>query len=337
MSTTMATMHLADLARHDVVSVADARSLGIDAAALRRLARDGVVMPLIRGWYAVRAPGQPPPWAAEGRFATDLARHRLRTAALVRHFDGRAVASHHSALVLHDVDLLQSDLSTVHLCRTHDLWSRRRTGAAIHESVGLPPVPSPGGLLGVPVATAVVQSGLVNPPVEALVTGDSALHKELCTEEQVRESLDRHGHVTGVAAVRLLLEHLDGRYESPGETLLAQVLRGLGYAFTPQVWVTAEGRRWRVDDMLDDLPVVIEFDGMTKYRKDEDALPREKWREDKLRRRGYQVVRVVWRELWQPDLIRAAVEQARADALMNPRSAPLGGALAHISRFSAVG
>ena len=101
-----------------------------------------------------------------------------------------------------------------------------------------------------------------------------------------------------------LLARADGRHESVGETRLAHTMRALGYRFTPQVWVSAGGRRWRADFVLDDDPVVVEFDGLAKYwgglpdpsRSSCAGPSRRKRREDRLRGTGREMVRVVWAE-----------------------------------------
>ena len=100
---------------------------------------------------------------------------------------------------------------------------------------------------------------------------------------------------------------------------MAHALRLLGYRFTPQVEVEAEGRRWRTDFELDDESVVIEFDGLAKYSGNvvhptaeqlRRALAVEKWREDRLRDTGREVVRFGWGELDDLRLIRSRVDAA---------------------------
>ena len=134
-------MELSDLARHGVVSTADARLLGIGTGQLQRLVRAGALLPLVRGWYAVPPGGaEPPPWQDPDRFVAARILHRLRTAALLRSFEGRVTASHQSAVVLHGGRLWRSDLDTVHLTRTHDDHSRHRRGAVLHPQVAAPTV-----------------------------------------------------------------------------------------------------------------------------------------------------------------------------------------------------
>lgn len=214
------------------------------------------------------------------------------------------------------------------VCTTasEDDHSRHRPAAMLHPAVGLPPVVAPGGLLTVPIATAVIQVGLRPPvrgaapsPLESLVAADNALHQGLLTGEQLTEAVVAHAGTPGIPGVRTLLAHADGRHESVGETRLAHTMRALGYRFTPQVSVTCAGRRWRTDFELDDFAVAIEFDGLAKYggglanpSPDQlrQSLAREKWREDRLRDSGREVVRFVWREADDTRLVRARIDEA---------------------------
>ena len=323
---TLMGMELQDLSTHGVVSTADAQTLGLDAYALRQLVRQGRLRRLIRGWYAVCPPGAAsPPWEGADRFESARLEHLLLTVALLRSFEGRVVASHQSALVLHQVDLWQADLSTAHVSRLRGDHTRHRPRAVIHPQSPQPPVTTPEGLATVPVAVAVVQAGLYPPdvaetrrPMESLVAADNALHRELITADQLDRAVELHEGYPGIHRVRALLAHADGRHESAGETRLGVVLRDLGYQHTPQVWVTVGGQRWRCDAELDDHPVIVEFDGMVKYSGADgrQALAAEKWREDQLRSTGRQVVRVIWPELDDRRLIGRRIEQAIARAAL---------------------
>jgi hypothetical protein len=328
-------MELHDVAEHCLVSTAQANALGIDQHGLRLLVKAGSVRRVIRGWYAVRSPGaERAPWEGSDVFGTARLQHRLVTVALLKAFDGRAVASHQSALILHGVDLWEADLATAHLCRTSTDHTRHRPGAVIHPLTSGKPVTTGEGFTTVPLATAIVQAGLYPPaepsrrkPMESLVAADHALHQGWVTQDQLAQALAEHTHHPGIQAVRVLLAHADGRHESVGETRLAHAMRRLGYRFTPQVPLTVGGQTFYGDFGLDDEPVVIEFDGLAKYSlgragvaADTDAarqgnFAREKWREDRLREAGTYFARFVWRELGDLDLIQrridGAVERAR--------------------------
>ncbi len=320
-------MELHELAQHGVVSTADATMLGIGPSDLRRMVRAGKARRLIRGWYAVHPPCVArAPWEGADDFETARLRHRLLIAALLRSFQGRAVASHHSALVLHDMRLWKSDLDVAQLCRASDDHSRHRMSAILHPACGLPSVEAPDGLATVPVATAVVQVGLrptgrgVPPfPLESLIAADGALHERLVTVDDLRAAVAAQAGHPGIPGVRALLAHADGRHESVGETRLAHTMRVLGYRFTPQVPIRAGGRWWRADFMLDDEPVVVEFDGRTKYSgglvspTPEDlrkALAAEKWREDRLRDSGREVTRFVWSEIDHVRVVQSRIDEA---------------------------
>lgn len=317
-----------DVAHHGVISTAELRELGIGPALLRQRVRAGSLLPLVRGWYAAAPPDEPPPWEAEDQFERERNLHRLRTAALLRSFEGRVVASHGSALILHGVPLWRSDVATVHLARTLDDHSRHRKGAVIHPAVGAAPVQSPSGLLTVPVSFAVVQAGLValahgdDPDaMESLVAADGALRAELVTDAQLTTAVKRHEHHPHIDAVRRLLGHADGRHESVGETRLGHALRLLGWVVTPQPRLHTKGRSYRADFGLDGEKVLIEFDGLEKYligpadqppkERARLAVAAQRRRQEDLEEIGYEFARVSWQDLDRPASIDAKVRAAR--------------------------
>lgn len=310
--------HLDDLyglAREHLFSTGQARLAGFGPGELRALIRAGVIRRLIRGWYAVaHGPDEPPPWVGDDPFETERRMHALLTTALLRSFDGRVVASHQSALVLHEVALWRSDLHRSHVARSDDEHSRHRRNAVIHPACGLPPVLI-GDLPTVPVAVAIVQVGLaLGPtgrrfPLESLVAADSALHQEKVTADELTEALRLSEGVPGIRAVRALLAFADGRHESVGETRMMHNLRLRGHICDPQKSVTIGGRTYRVDGKLRGHNVFVEFDGLSKYlpagantTQDELEARRrllaEKERQDAISKQtGAEFVRFGWRDL----------------------------------------
>jgi hypothetical protein len=327
-------MELHDLSEHDLVSTATAATSGIDPSGLRRLVRTGTIRRVIRGWYAVRQPGaERAPWEGSDTFEEARLRHRLLTIALLKSFEGRVWASHQSALVLHGIPLWKADLTTAHLCRTSSDHTRHRRSAVIHPQVTSLPVLTGEGFETVPVAHAVVQVGLYpadhpgqRATMDSLVAADFALHHELITLDALETAVGRHAHHPGIAAIRVLLSQADGRHESPGETRLAHSLRRIGYRFTPQVPLPG-GRGYRGDFVLDEEPVVVEFDGLGKYSLATDVaaantpaaqrqnLAAEKRREeDVLRRSDHEFARFTWSEVDNLALVRDRVDAAVARA-----------------------
>ncbi|WP_157582166.1 hypothetical protein [Phycicoccus sp. Soil803] len=256
------------------------------------------------------------------------------TVALLKSFEGRVVASHQSALVLHGVPLWQADLSTAHVCRTSTNHTRHRPSAVIHPPVPDQPVKTAEGFQTVPVAQAVVQVGLYpaddsgrRPSMDSLIAADFALQQGFLSRDALDNALRQHTHHPGIPGVRALLKHADGRHESPGETRLAHSMRQLGFQFTPQASLPG-GRGYRGDFLLDEVPVVVEFDGLGKYvlatataasgtvAAARQNLAAEKRREeDVLRRSNHEFVRFTWHEVGNLALVRdrvgAAVARAR--------------------------
>lgn len=326
------------MARHGVVSTADARSHGIGTDQLRRLVREGYLLRLARGWYAVTPDGvQTPPWRDADRFVAARNLHRLRTAALLRSFDGRVTASHQSAVLLHGGRLWRSDLSTVHLSRTRDDHSRHRTGAVLHPQIDATPVMGWDDLSTLPMAVAVVQVGLVPislregpDPLESLIAADGALHDKQITRAELEAAVELHRRHPHIEGVRLLLAHADGRHESVGETRLGHGLRCLGYEFTPQVPVVVRGVTRRGDFGIKGTDAIIEFDGLSKYSggfvaADPAAVRRaiadEKARQSDLEDAGKELARIGWVDLDDLGLIKAKVDRAIARASLRRRSA----------------
>jgi hypothetical protein len=303
--------------RHGLISTSDGLAAGLSKRDLGRMADDGRVVHLGRGWYClpdvVAAPDDVAPW--ERRRVL----HAARTRAAVRAVAGRAAASHHSALVLRDLPVFAADLRQVHLTRIHDTRSRRRKGLTVHRCVT--GALAEDGVLDV--ATAVAQAGTVNGPMAALVAADAALHRRLVGVDRLTDACAR---VVGphTAAVRSMLRYADSRSESPGETRLRWALRLMGHRPVPQFRIEDGPFLAVVDFLLEEERVVIEFDGFVKYGRRSpfslgaqpaEIVAAEKIREDHVRELGYGFVRVIWSDLdGLPALSRridAVVQRAR--------------------------
>jgi very-short-patch-repair endonuclease len=164
-----------------------------------------------------------------------------------------------------------------------------------------------------PVATCIVESGCLGLAESALVSADAALASGATTQGDLDRALADAAGMRGIRELRRVLSWTDPLRESPGESRLAYSLHRLGYAFTAQVWIGQD----RVDALLDDAPVVLEFDGALKYASQSD-LVHEKWREDRIRAQGYEFVRRGWSNVGDlPSLdreIRSKVELSRRAA-----------------------
>ncbi|WP_188432348.1 hypothetical protein [Ornithinimicrobium tianjinense] len=136
--------------------------------------------------------------------------------------------------------------------------------------------------------------------------------------ERVVELTERalaEGFGSATHTVREVVAAADGRSESTGESRTRWLVRALGWACTPQVELRDEHGQFvaRVDLLLDDWRVVIEFDGAVKYT-DPAVVFAEKDRERRIRDLGYEVVRLRWADLDRPAYVRQLILKAIARA-----------------------
>ena len=324
---------LADLAAaHGGFTRADAARVGVDLPALRRLVASGDVLRLRRDCYVPALS-----WAG---LEFDQHRLALRTRAQLATRPGD-VASHQSALVLHDLPIhgvasdvvdLVADVSRVRkegALRLHSaavVAGRFGREVPVTEGTGplatvplatgqLATVPSVtvGGLRTVPVAVAVAQVCARSGLLAALVPLDAALHRRLVALDDVAEALAVLPRAAPVRSERLL-RLADPLSESPGESLTHELLDRGGHTWRSQVSIYDREGQFvaRVDALVD--RVVIEFDGAVKYAGADgrDALVAEKQREDRLRALGYAVVRLTWSDLTRPTAFFNRLERALA-------------------------
>ena len=107
----------------------------------------------------------------------------------------------------------------------------------------------------------------------------------------------------------------DGLAESPGESWARVIFGLLGLPkVEPQVVIRDRQGHFvgRVDFLFRAQRTIVEFDGLVKYAGADgrQGLIDEKRREDALRSLGYQVVRLTWRDLHDPALVRRLVQDA---------------------------
>lgn len=301
---------LADLGDVPIFSREQARLDGrLSDSDLQRLVQREQLIRLARGWYSTRVHAYP----------DEL--HLLRTVAALRLVDDSVAASAHSAALIHGLPLSRARLETVELVRPRGTHGRTRGRIHIGElvdpvrSVEIPDLGL--SVATVPVAAAVVGTGMTSGRAAMLVAGDQALRAGTCTRAELESALEKRRGRQGVEIARAALPHLDPRHESPGETLTHDVLRSYGWRLVPQVPVLVDGRTRRIDLGVEGERVALEFDGRIKYTSGA-VLLEEKTREDDLREIGWQFVRVIWEDLDDPGRldarVRAAVARARRAA-----------------------
>ncbi|MBT2503056.1 hypothetical protein [Curtobacterium sp. ISL-83] len=176
--------------------------------------------------------------------------------------------------------------------------------------------------------TTAVDVALRHDQGHAIVVLDAVLRRGIDKAALVAE-LESRSTRRGRARARALIELADAEIESPGESIAHLVMRDLGL---PEPELQHEfhgpgGFLARVDFWFPDHGVVVEFDGVTKYRDRavrgdltaEDVVVAEKFREDQLRRlvEVNSVARLTWRDVMPggeapPVLRRAGLPVPRA-------------------------
>lgn len=262
-----------------------ALEMGVTGIDLRNAVNEGTIVRLMRGWYTA----QPLRWPDD--------RHRLlvRIALLERK---NTVPSHYSAAVHLKLPVHRIDWRVVHLMRTDGGPTQVRRGLTIHRRVG--------SASEVSVPLAIAQTTLVD--VESGVMAfDTALREKQTTHAEVAQAAHLLRGRVGHARLATMLRLGDGRRESPLESRTAVVFDRWRLSLEPQFEVP--GTRFRADARIAGTTVLVETDGLGKYD-GPTAVTDEKAREDAIRAKGWEVVRVTDELLRQPRSLYPRVSSA---------------------------
>lgn len=171
----------------------------------------------------------------------------------------------------------------------------------------------------------VVDCAQILRPDAAAVIGDAALRKGAELARMLRaleESPIKHGSRRAAD----VLESLDGRAESAGETRTRLLLRSFGMNdFQPQYELQTRSGLFRADFADPDRRVIIEFDGKAKYSDygpTDQVLLAERSRENALAEAGWTFLRVEWKQLDAPMQLRRRLLATLARAEMQKRPRP---------------
>jgi predicted transcriptional regulator of viral defense system len=291
-------------------STRDLLAAGFTHNELARQARRGELVRLRRGSYALPAEVGTEPET----------RHRQLVEATVPLLAAGTVVSHLSAAVLHELPVWGDQLGRVQVTRSAAAHGKRRGNVHVHTAaLTADEVTTLQGLSVTTLARTVVDLGRTVPPQQAVAAGDAALRAGLSGTEldAVLALAQRRPHV---AAARRVVNLLDARSESAGESASRVVLHELGIppSSLQHEVLDASGRLiGRTDFAWEQYRTLGEFDGRIKYgrllRPGEtaaDVVYREKRREDALRDQGWQVVRWSWADLLQPHLLADRLHRA---------------------------
>ncbi|WP_415639095.1 hypothetical protein, partial [Prescottella defluvii] len=301
----------------NIIRRSEALRRGATDQELQRQCRNGSWLRLRPGTYASQA---------ELDALDAAAVHRLQAEATACAASPGAVLSYQSAAVVHALDMWNTPLDVVHLTRNRRSGGSRTRRRHVHSAALRPDeVTAVGGLRVTTVARTVLDLARSLPFEQAVVSGDHALHSTALTLAELQDASDALPVHAGRNRARRVVDLLDGRAESVGESrsrvLLIREQLPIP-ACQPNLYAADGTHLGRVDFLFEERGVVGEFDGRVKYgrfvpegRTAADVLWAEKQREDAIRAAGWQVVRWVWDELATPsvivDRIAGAFERAR--------------------------
>lgn len=274
---------------------------GLQLGLLHRLRR-GVYIPMHK-WQGRK------PWEQD----------KLLLAGHIAATNGRHVYSHFSAARLHKLHVWNSS-RLIHLSAPYSS-SPSRTGrdVALHFGDVAPGDVVQRFIPGVGVASytnmqrTVLECAMTASFEQAVIIGDSALHAGLNLQD-LKELAEASFGRRGIKRARQAIDALNSLSESAGETRTRLVVAEIPIG-QPELQVsldTASGT-YRVDFVWRRLRLILEFDGDTKYFDyvpTPEALIAERERENALIEEGWRFIRLKWKHLNNPELLKARIMRA---------------------------
>jgi Protein of unknown function (DUF559) len=271
------------------------------------MVRRGVLVPVGRGVYA-RA-------TVAAQMASDpVGEHALRLASVLAATKPGDAGSHHSAAVIHGLDLLGPTPPDVAVTRPPGGSQKGRPGVHLHIS-GLPleHVIERGGICLTSVARTVVDLARTSSFRSGVVVADSALRSNQTSKAELQSVITDCARWPGLSRAKLVVEFADGRAESVLESISRVAFRDQGLpAPELQVWVGAddEGVIGRADFLWRRYNTIGEADGAIKYKDTARAISQLR-RDAHLRAAGFEVVHFTWDEIVRtPSRVAASLREA---------------------------
>jgi very-short-patch-repair endonuclease len=223
-----------------------------------------------------------------------------------------SVVSHHSAALIHGLDVFPAAPNLVTLTRPPTRrCNRPRSDGIVFHAAELP-TNHVTRLLGTRITTVprtVVDLARVSSFMSAVVTTDAALRDGGAVKETLIAVCDACAGWPGIKQARRAVEFGDSRAESVLESCARVIFAEHGLD-SPELQFTVTGPDFRfgVDFYWPKYRVIAEADGKAKYNDPRTAV-RQLDRDQRLRDLGYKVVHFTWRELFQNP--RVVIERIR--------------------------
>lgn len=241
--------------------------------------------------------------------ATDVVRHRARIESVVTRSRTGLIVSHQSAVALHGLPWFGPFPDRVVLTDpSRDRAQRLRFSDKVPARGRLVRTVLIDGIETTDLVTTAVDVALRCDRGHAIVVIDAVLARGVPRQELLAELAARSTQ-RGRRRAKVLIELADARIESPGESLTHLVMHDVGLSVPVLQHEFRTGGKLiaRVDFWFPDEGVVVEFDGLAKYRDPalragrtaDEVVVAEKRREDDVRSLPHvrRVVRVTWRDV----------------------------------------
>lgn len=292
-----------------MATAAELAAAGVSRRQLHRLVQQGAWLRLGRGVF-----GPAELVAAEAR--NRAGEHALRIAAALAATGPGAAASHHSAAVVHGLDLLgRQSAESVTLTRPPGSTSRRagRPGIRIHIAA-LPPghVVTCRNIPVTSVARTVVDLARASSFSAGVVVADSALRARQVSQAELDLCVTQCARWPGIQNARQVAAFADARSESVLESISRAVFHDLGLPRPDlQAWVGDEDEMiGRADFLWRAYRTIGEADGAVKYADPARAMAQLE-RDARLRAAGFEVVHFTWQQITRtPDHVVASIRAA---------------------------
>jgi len=281
--------------------------MGLSEGRIRSLVRQGVLSPVGHGAY-VRAA-----LAAKLNGST-AGEQALRVASVLAVGPRGAAGSHHSAAIIHGLDLLGRQAPGIAVTRVPGGSRKQRPGVRVHVAA-LPEghVTRRGGVPVTSVARTVVDLARTSSFRSGVVVADSALRGKLTSKAELGAVLADCARWPGLTRARRVVEFSDARSESALESVSRVVFRE--QRIPPpelQEWVGGddEGVVGRADFLWRRYGTIGEADGAIKFADPQRAIQQLR-RDAMLREAGFEVVHFTWDDIVRtPGRVAALLREA---------------------------
>ena len=267
----------------------------------------GVLVAVGRGVYARAA-------TAARMASTPVGEHALRLASVLAVTKPGDAGSHHSAALIHGLDLLGPGPLDVTVTRPPGGSQKGRPGVRLHISA-LPPehVVERGSIRLTSVARTVVDLARTSSFQSGVVVADSALRMKRVSKAELQSVITDCVRWPGICQAKLVVEFADGRSESALESVSRVAFRDQGLPPPElQVWVGGDddGVVGRADFLWRRCRTIGEADGAVKYKDTGRAISQLR-RDALLRAAGFEVVHFTWAEIVRtPGQVAASLREA---------------------------